>query len=284
MNGHALAFDSFTQSFPSDLLMTNCILREGGDEIWNNDGSTITIHYSDVQGGWPGDGNIDADPLFVDPDNGDLRLQPGSPCIDAADNTAVPQDITTDLDGNPRFVDDPDTPDCQQAPGTCGDPPVVDMGAFEFQGQDSDGDGIPDDEDACPESILTPTIVIDDCDSGVENMLFEDGCTMADLIAQCGDSASNHGAFVSCVAHLTNDWKHAGLISGQEKGTIQSCAAQSNIPGDLDGDGAVGIADFLLLLGAWGPCPAQPDPCPADLDPDSIVGITDLLILLGNWG
>ncbi len=45
----------------------------------------------------------------------------------------MPVGITTDLDGNPRFVDDPDTPDCQQAPGQCGDPPVVDMGAYEFQ-------------------------------------------------------------------------------------------------------------------------------------------------------
>ncbi len=45
----------------------------------------------------------------------------------------MPIDVTTDLDGSPRFVDDPDTPDCQQAPGTCGDPPVVDMGAYEFQ-------------------------------------------------------------------------------------------------------------------------------------------------------
>ncbi|MHC4979536.1 MAG: hypothetical protein ACYTGT_11015 [Planctomycetota bacterium] len=45
---------------------------------------------------------------------------------------------------------------------------------------DSDGDGIPDDEDACPDSILTPTIVINGCDSGVTNVLFEDGCTMSD--------------------------------------------------------------------------------------------------------
>ncbi len=101
----------------------------------------MDVAYTDVEGGqsdvhieaggllnWL-DGNIDADPLFVDPDNGDFRLQPGSPCIDAGDNTAVPKGTTTDLDGNPRFVDDPDTPDTG-----FGDPPVVDMGAYEFQG------------------------------------------------------------------------------------------------------------------------------------------------------
>jgi len=26
-------------------------------------------------------------------------------------------------------------------------------------------------------------------------------------------------------------------------------------PGDIDGDGTVGIVDFLQLLGTWGPCP-----------------------------
>jgi 3-phytase len=53
--------------------------------------------------------------------------------------------------------------------------------------------------------------------------------------------------------------------------------------GDLDGDGSVGITDFLLLLAAWGPCPDPPEPCPADLDRNGIVGVTDFLILLSHW-
>ncbi len=57
-----------------------------------------------------------------------------------------------------------------------------------------------------------------------------------------------------------------------------------SILGDLDGDGAVGILDFLALLATWGPCPAPPTDCPADLDGDGMVGINDFLILLGNWG
>ncbi|MCZ6542666.1 MAG: hypothetical protein O6768_03285 [Planctomycetota bacterium] len=56
------------------------------------------------------------------------------------------------------------------------------------------------------------------------------------------------------------------------------------IPGDLDGDGTVGILDLLALLAAWGPCPDPPAPCPADLDGDENVGILDLLALLANWG
>ena len=54
-------------------------------------------------------------------------------------------------------------------------------------------------------------------------------------------------------------------------------------PGDLDGDGTVGILDLLALLAVWGPC-ADCENCAADLDGDCTVGVKDLLILLGNWG
>ncbi|MHC4080816.1 MAG: right-handed parallel beta-helix repeat-containing protein [Planctomycetota bacterium] len=111
---------------------SNCIFWDNvGGEIVNVSGSTATVSYSDVEGGYAGIGNINADPMCVDPASGDLRLKPGSPCLDAGNNGAAPPG--PDLDGNPRFVDDTCRPDCQQAPGTCGDPPVVDMGAYEFQ-------------------------------------------------------------------------------------------------------------------------------------------------------
>ena len=130
----------------SDSTITNCILwGDSPNEIWDQSG-TIAVTYSNVQGGWPGTGNIDADPLFVAPGSGDYRLSSGSPCIDAADNTAVPMGIDTDLDGNPRFVDDPDTEDTG-----FGDPPIVDMGAYEFQVMgcpwDINGDGVVDHRD-----------------------------------------------------------------------------------------------------------------------------------------
>jgi hypothetical protein len=55
-------------------------------------------------------------------------------------------------------------------------------------------------------------------------------------------------------------------------------------PADLDADGTVGFADLLLLLGAWGACPAPPDACVADIDGDGTVGFADLLIVLADWG
>lgn len=77
------------------------------------------------------------------------------------------------------------------------------------------------------------TIQIDGCDTGVLDVLFSDESgvySISDLIAACAAEASNHGDFVSCVAHLTNSLKEAGILTGKEKGAIQSCAAQADIP------------------------------------------------------
>jgi hypothetical protein len=100
------------------------------------------VTYCNVQGGFPGEGNIDGDPLFADEAAGDLRLWPGSPCIDAGSNPAVPEWVRTDIAGLERFVDDPATVDTGLGP-----PPVVDMGAHEFQVAcypDFTGDGLLD--------------------------------------------------------------------------------------------------------------------------------------------
>jgi hypothetical protein len=140
--------------------VANCI-------AWNNTPNQITdpgvpgpvVRYSDVQGGWSGAGsnNIDADPAFVDPDSGNYRLSSGSPCIDAGHNWAVPPDLGDldsdadtleltpfDLDGRPRFAAD----EADFDPG-CGILGVVDMGAYEYQGDpfpvrlgDIDGNGV----------------------------------------------------------------------------------------------------------------------------------------------
>lgn len=64
--------------------------------VWKNvpdqlDASSAA-RWSDVQGGWGGIGNFNAPPYFVDPDRGDLRLRPSSPCIDAGDPALMDPD------------------------------------------------------------------------------------------------------------------------------------------------------------------------------------------------
>jgi beta-glucanase (GH16 family) len=95
---------------------------------------------------------------------------------------------------------------------------------------DDDDDGVADADDLCPLSDPSPTVVIDGCDSGVANVVSDDGCNVVDDIEPIAAAADNHGAFVSEVAHLTNDLRNAGLIGGSDKGAIMSCAAESDVP------------------------------------------------------
>jgi len=100
---------------PTTTSFTNCI-------FWNNDPGTISgnVTYSDVEGGYTGTGNIDIDPEFVDPDNGDFRLSSASDCIDAGNNltTGIPNQ---DIEGKPRFID-----------GDGDLSAMVDMGTYEY--------------------------------------------------------------------------------------------------------------------------------------------------------
>lgn len=98
-----------------------------------------SVDHSIVEGGWPGAGNMDQDPLFVAPKRGDLRVMESSPAVDAGRNDGVLRD-GNDLDGDADFVER--TPfDITGAPrrrdavrsadvGT-GLAPLVDIGAYE---------------------------------------------------------------------------------------------------------------------------------------------------------
>jgi hypothetical protein len=92
---------------------------------------------------------------------------------------------------------------------------------------DSDGDGIPDDQDACPDSIMGDTVVIGDCDSGVVNLLFPDGCTLADLVQARADGAKNHGQFVRAVVDLSRNLQKSGVLTQRDAVKLGRCAARS---------------------------------------------------------
>ena len=124
------------------MTLENCIIWGNeanlGPQIYDSSGE-LTTSYCCVQGGWPGLGNIDSDPLFVDaagPDgvvgseDDDLHLASGSPCIDAGDNDAIPLGVFTDIAGFPRRIDDPLVMD-----SGFGAAPIVDMGAYEAGGE-----------------------------------------------------------------------------------------------------------------------------------------------------
>jgi len=97
--------------------------------------------------------------------------------------------------------------------------------------QDSDYDGIPDDEeDSCVESNFEEFVTIGECETAVENQPVDNGCTMNDLIAQCAAEAKNHGRFVFCVTLRILEWKKDNLVSIRNMGAIIRCAARADIP------------------------------------------------------
>jgi len=84
--------------------LTNCILWDDSpSEIINElvvgtkRGAIVT--YSDIEGGYSGDGNIDINPVFSDPNREDYRLCSCSPCVDAGNASTAPD---TDIEGVDR--------------------------------------------------------------------------------------------------------------------------------------------------------------------------------------
>ncbi len=68
------------------------------------------------------------------------------------------------------------------------------------------------------------------------------------------------------------------FVDGAQCGSRYNATVENPCPEDLDGDGTVGIVDFLDLLSSWGQVGV-----PADFDGGG-VGITDFLALLAAWG
>ena len=97
--------------------ISNCIFWGNNSPIFEFLANHLTVSNSIVQqtsGVYTGTGNLNVDPLFVDQVAGNLRLQAGSPAINAGDDAA--NNTSYDLDVNPRKVG------------------VIDMGAYEYQG------------------------------------------------------------------------------------------------------------------------------------------------------
>ncbi|MEW6251648.1 MAG: hypothetical protein AB1716_13465 [Planctomycetota bacterium] len=110
-------FDYGPGSGACEAWVTNSIL-------WGNQPGQVyggRVTYSDIEGGWTGSGNINADPLFADPNAGDYHQRPGSPCVDRGDPNYQPLPGELDCDGQMRRWD-----------GDGNGVAVVDMGADEF--------------------------------------------------------------------------------------------------------------------------------------------------------
>ncbi|MBT6994694.1 MAG: hypothetical protein HN952_07065 [Candidatus Cloacimonetes bacterium] len=73
----------------SNPILNNCIIWDNGYSICSHS-YDLSINYSNIEGGYTGEGNIATDPLFIDIENGDLHLLADSPCIDAGIDVGLP--------------------------------------------------------------------------------------------------------------------------------------------------------------------------------------------------
>lgn len=74
------------------------------------------------------------------------------------------------------------------------------------------------------------TVFVAGATTGVTNVLFTTGCTIADLVAAEEDDARNHGQFVSGLNHLTKALMDAGVITKQERDRLHGAAAHATAP------------------------------------------------------
>jgi hypothetical protein len=206
----------------------NTILNIGGSggTISNLSGTVTSLGYnlsSDNGGGFltgPGD-QTNTDPMLGPlQDNGGptftCALLPGSPAINAGDpNFTPPPDFDQRGPGFPRVAYD-----------------RIDIGAFEVQTMpDSDGDGVPDMFDQCPNTA--PGAIVDSA-----------GCSIAQLVPCNGPATGgpwkNHGQYVAAVVQEATVFLKAGLISRRQWAQIVAQAARSrcgwNRRWDWDGD------------------------------------------------
>ena len=240
----------------SDVLVLNCLINDNSDgaiavsdadlEIWNSiiwnnsgtpinqyDNSSVTLHHTDIQGGWAGDGtgNINTDPLLTS--NG--CLQALSPCIDAGNDAFY---TWTDIHQETPW-DDSSHSNIQS---------IIDMGMDEYV--DIDQDQLADQWELKYFGSLSYTSATDDEAGGgdglnnaqeyvlgTDPMSFdtdEDGLTDADEVNLYNTDPIN------------NDSDYDGMNDGWELAQSLNPLSDGDGDGDLDNDGLTDLEECLF--------------------------------------
>ncbi len=259
--------------------ISNSILRpNGGTVVQVTSGPSPTITFSNVKGGFIGTGNIDTDPLFINPAGEDYHLASGSPSRDTGDPGFVPLPGEEDLDGEARVSG-----------------PQVDMGADEYT--DCNSNGAPDyqdiagmtsgdcDRDGVPDECQVTTAdcngnsVWDACD--VDAATSPD-CNLNGVPDECDVDVG--GASQDCNSNLTPDecepdCNRNGVADACDIGTISQDCEFNGIPDICETDcNQNGIGDACDISGGALDCNANnvPDECETDCNGNSIPDDCDI--------
>jgi hypothetical protein len=265
------------------IIKSNIIWGNSSTDVYGSSELTYCCYAGAI-----GTGNIDADPLFVDPAVGDYHLLPDSPCIDTGDpvsdfsNEPLPNGdrINMGAYGNTS----------EAALSRNGLMPLgfeiinktrVGRLVFEYELavtlQNTNNYAMEDvqlqlvDADEAVLSVSDDLVVLPLIDSGQV-------LTSQDTFALTIDRSET-----IATGRLT--WELTYYVQGQAQPTsllIMPLAAIDPVPGDITGEGDVNLKDFAVLSQQWQQSPGAPS---ADIAPplDNFVGIEDLLYLADNW-
>lgn len=246
---------TFTRATVAAVQVYDSTVQVRNSVFWGNTGEAIrllfngaaNVQYSDVQGAWPGTGNVNVDPLFVNAVAGDFHLTALSLCRNAGDPGFVPLPGERDIDGEARVGGS-----------------AVDVGADEYT--DCTGNGAPDYQDIAggaadcnangvPDSCESTALdcngntVWDPCDIAANPIL---DCN-ANLIPDPCDIAS--GASVDCNGNFVpdeceSDCNRNGLADSCDIGTISTDCNGNGVPDICEADcNKNGIADSCEIAG-----------------------------------
>ena len=218
------------------VMLTDCVVWgnvPASHQLFAGGGRPVDVAHSCIAGGYPGTGNIGVDPKFLSPGywdandawvQGDLHLQPGSPCIDAGDDGSIawPNDLT----GRTRKLD-----------GDGDNRATVDMGAYEFKPALC-GNGVIDPTETCDDMGASAT-----CDADCTEVACGDGMlnTAAGESCDDGNTKDGDGCPGNCVLAVCSDGVRgpgeecddSNKVDGD--GCSSTCALEG-IPCETDGD------------------------------------------------
>ena len=255
-------------AYLSNNTVTNCILwgntaMMSGAAIYDDGTSKPgAVSYSDAQGGSLTNGNISADPLFVNGASGNLHLTSASPCINAGATTvssgfALP---ITDLDGGSRTV---------------GAGP--DMGAYEYGGSVIVGailfSGIA--ANAPPQIVSFQFRPVGGTPINQTYYTTSDGAFYLNSIPD-----GSYNLWVKSPTYL------AALVTVTVSGGTVSGITATLQPGDANNDNSCDSTDFGILIGAFNTQASMPGSgydATADFNGDGFVDSTDFGLLIGSF-
>ncbi|MDY6987365.1 MAG: right-handed parallel beta-helix repeat-containing protein [Thermodesulfobacteriota bacterium] len=257
-------FGGFACSTGAPIISNSILWANSPLQIGTTSEDGPTVSYSNVQGGYVGDENIDADPRFEDPENGFYYLLSDSPCIDAGNNDAVPLGIDQDIEGDSRIVD-----------GDRDGIATVDMGADEYADTDgdlildvienmtctdpldadTDDDGIQDGEEDSNQNGVQDYGETDPCEIDTDNDGIQDGTESGRTVADVDPSYTNTAIFqpdldpASTTDPTYRNTDRDRLLDGEEDTNCNGRVDEGETdPAVWDVDPLSLIGPYLLLL------------------------------------